>query len=426
MAILQNLPPELLHTIFASMEYERPHASLIACSTVSRLWRDIALPYLFSTLKARRRESFADVIFFLSAHAHIAACVKRLWLQRGSSSFARPEVDHDTVHALLAHLPALVNLSFHTVRFVSSRPQGDIGPSGSPPASESSAIRTVPPTDAGVTPKGSAHCNGPYRLHLVILYSCTVPHDPTALFRILSLCDMDTLRATLNELPGTDSAQVDLAALHRPLRVRWLRVAVQKRPAPARTAQHPPPLLEALRRALEPGCVRALDVGCHDWDEVESAGALLRDVGRNLTTLRLSVFWGTGKDIVPERWRSLNLSLCTKLETFEFSFPPFDSILPDRFGTACANIVRLLPVGMRTIVLQLPELMHEAKSDYPRTLGLREIEEAVMEDRRGRFPELTRVVLHFVDYGEDKFEAWATISSRVMPRLGREGLLHAM
>ncbi len=130
-------------------------------------------------------------------------------------------------------------------------------------------------------------------------------------------------------------------------------------------------------------------------------------------------------DVALERWGAMSLASCAKLETFEFSFPPWDSILPDYSGRACANIVKLLPAGVQTIVLRLPELMAEAAPEYPRTLGLREVEEAVLEDRQGRIPELTRVVLGFVDYKADQFETWATISSRVMPRLGREGLLHA-
>ncbi|KAM5543503.1 hypothetical protein V8D89_002754 [Ganoderma adspersum] len=293
MPTLHDLPPELLHEIFVWMEHEPlPRAtSFGACSVVSRIWRDVALPYLFSTLKARRRESFADIIPFLDAHPHIAACVKRLWLQQAGVPSAKPEVDHDTVSALLARLPALVNLSFHSVKFVGPRSPGDAVPSGPQPASESSAAQAIPSTDAHTPHWHDSNHNSPYRLSLVILYSCTVPTDPTALFRILSLCEMDTLRATLNELPGIDSAQVDPAVLHRPLRVRWLRVAVQKRPA--RIARRPPALLEALRRALEPGCVRAFDVTCNNWDEVGGAGALLRDAGRSLTTLRLKVFWAS-------------------------------------------------------------------------------------------------------------------------------------
>ena len=130
------------------------------------------------------------------------------------------------------------------------------------------------------------------------------------------------------------------------------------------------------------------------------------------------------EDTALERWRVLNVSLCTKLETFEFSLPSWGDD-PDRSGSACAKIVKLLPVGVRTIVLRLPEQMFEAVPEYPRTPGLREVEDAVLEGRRWRFPELTRVVLGFVDYEEDKFEAWATVSSKVMPRLRREGLLHA-
>ena len=295
------LPPELLHAIFAWMERESspaPHTTFVACSVVSRLWRSVALSYLFSTLKVRRRESFEDVIPFLHAHPHIAACVKRLWLQQAGVSCSKPEVDHNTVSALLARLPALVYLSFHSVKFVGPRIPGDSVSSSLQLASELSATPPIPPADTHPLQSSPNRDGPPYRLGLVILYNCTVPADaggPTALFRILSLCEMDTLRATLNQLPGTDVAQVDLAALHRPLRVRWLRVAVQKRPTGITAARPPPPLLEGLRRALEPGCIRAFDVSCNNWDEVAGAGALLRDAGRCLTTLRLRVFWASGE-----------------------------------------------------------------------------------------------------------------------------------
>ena len=283
-----SLPPSLLHLIFAPVE-DGPQlrATLFACSTVSHLWRDVALPYLFSSLKVRRHESFADVIAFLSTRPYIAACIKRLWLHRSGppGSPSKPEVDHDTVHALLARLPALVNLTFHTVKFVDHCIQGDPVPSAPQASPHSSATGLVPHAAQSDQKKG----NGAYRLQLIYLYACTAPEGPTPLFRILSLCEMDTLRATLNQLPGTDAAQVDLAALHRPLRVRWLRVAVQKRPT--RVAKRPPPLLEALHRALEPGCVRELDVTLHTWDDVRTVRALLRNAGHNLASLRLNVSW---------------------------------------------------------------------------------------------------------------------------------------
>ncbi len=303
MATPHDLPPELLHAIFASMEHEPPpRGTLVACSAVSHLWRDVALPYLFSTLKARRRESFADVIPFLSTHPHIAACVKRLWLQRRGTDVPRPEVDHDTVHALLARLPALVNLSFHTVAFVGPRLHVPLSPQT---ASKSLATQPISTTDVCTPPSGDR--NGPYRLQVVLLYSCSVRHDLTPLFRILSLCEMETFRATLTVVLHHDSgagSQVDLTTLHRPLRVRWLRVGVQKR------QKSQTPLLEAFRRCLEPGCIRELDVACVDWNAIESAGALLRDVGCNLTTLRLNMLWTMSEGrpscdlaLVDDRWR---------------------------------------------------------------------------------------------------------------------------
>ncbi|KAI1783305.1 hypothetical protein LXA43DRAFT_1047332 [Ganoderma leucocontextum] len=417
MAILKDLPPELFHEIFAAMQddSERPLATLIACSVVSRLWRDIALPQLFSTFRTRRTESFTDVVRFLSTHAHIAACVKRLYLQRTGLVFPnpelklhlKPEIDHHTVHALLEHLPALHTLCFLGVKFVDAH----VVPSGSQFAS--SASPPVATTNTDALPDDLIR---PHHLQWVTLQCCTVPRDPTPLFRILSLGDIGTFQVIHTEFPDEP---LEPAALHRTLRMRKLELGLQSRWKLDR-------LLEAFQRRLEPGCVRELNVVCDNWTSIASAGALLRDVGRNLTVLKLRLSH-PGADAVNDmkRWAALKLSSCTALETFHF--------LPSTFmmdgagmspGTAFTNIAGSLAPSVRTIVLGLDMFVDEARLKPAESLGLEKLDKAVMEGGQGRFPELARVTLQFASCKKDELEAWATISRRAMPRLERAGLLH--
>ncbi|KAM5543504.1 hypothetical protein V8D89_002755 [Ganoderma adspersum] len=388
MAVLKDLPPEILQEIFAFVQNDGPPAILIACSVVSRLWRDIALPRLFFTFRTHRTESFTDVAHFLSTHAHIAACVKYLGLERTGSMFPgpgkalpNPEIDPYTAHTLLKCSPALRALSFHGVKFV---------------AQPIATTNTDALTDDWLRP---------YHLQWVNLNSCTIGHDPTPVFRILSQCDIDTFRMTLTEFPDEP---LESTVLHQTLRVRKLWLGLH-------SLRKPEQLIGALRRHLEPGFVRELNVWCDNQRSLESVGALLQDVGRNLTVLKLSLLWGA----------DAAKASCTTLETFHLL--PFTFMI-DNPGmapsTACANISRFLAPSVRTIVLQLQVQADEAGSKRAESFGLGELDEAVMKDKQRRFPELEKVTLQFVYCREGQLGAWSTAGKRAMPRLDGAGILH--
>ncbi|PIL23165.1 hypothetical protein GSI_14474 [Ganoderma sinense ZZ0214-1] len=394
MAVLQDLPVELLQGIFAFVQTEGPPTTLIACSAVSWWWRDIVLPQLFSTFNTRRTESFKDVVHFLSTHPHIAACVKHLRLGRTGCICTlsdlrkprpNPEVDHQTAHALLKCLPALQYLSFDCVRFV-------------------------------VTPNTNAlaeDCIRPYRLRWVSLDRCVIGADPTPLFRILSLCDIGTFQVTCTEFPNEAGLQAE--TLHRTLRMQ--RLWLPELHSQWKTGR----LMRALQRRLEPGCVRGLSIVCDNRQSLENTGALLRVVGRDLTSLKLRLSPG-----VPHTsrkwWASLNLSSCTALETFHLL--PFIS-MTDRTGMppggVCADIARSLAPSVRTIILQLYAEEGGPKGGDNFELG--KLDDVVMKNKQKRLPELDRVTLRFA-FCKDAFEAWSAASRKAMPGLDGAGILH--
>ena len=72
------LLPELVDVIFRYASQDK--ATISACALVSRDWRELALPHLFSDLKFRTRNArplkhFQD---FIDAHPHIARYVRKL------------------------------------------------------------------------------------------------------------------------------------------------------------------------------------------------------------------------------------------------------------------------------------------------------------------------------------------------------------
>ncbi|KAI0335795.1 hypothetical protein GY45DRAFT_1316521 [Cubamyces sp. BRFM 1775] len=100
---LDSLPHELIKFVFAYTSYHK--ATIAACTLVSRSWRTLSIPHLFSSLTVVRRGSFADFDDFLDKHPHIASCIRQLDLKHAVSP--RVAVTHATLARLLAKLPGL-------------------------------------------------------------------------------------------------------------------------------------------------------------------------------------------------------------------------------------------------------------------------------------------------------------------------------
>ena len=88
--------------------------------------------------------------------------------------------------------------------------------------------------------------------------------------------------------------------------------------------------------------------------------------------------------------------------------------------TAYADILRLLPMSVRTIRLRLPGDVKLVFSQRESAADTAAIERAVLADKRRRFPELEAVELEFDMLHSAECAAFA---AKLMPRLHESGLL---
>lgn len=131
-------------------------------------------------------------------------------------------------------------------------------------------------------------------------------------------------------------------------------------------------------------------------------------------------------------WAALNLSACPVLQSIHFYLLLFSdgSSIADRFDTlqftACAMILRQLRPAIRAITFELlehsePTQLEQEHQGIP-SLGV--IEDAVVEDRDKRFPELETVTLD-VGLCQD-VKPYYTVAAMVWPRLTAAGLLRVV
>ncbi|KAI9060348.1 hypothetical protein FKP32DRAFT_1595427 [Trametes sanguinea] len=117
-ARLPTLPLDIWHIVFD----RAPKATLLACSCVSRTWREVAVPYLFASIQVKRDAGcFADISEkLLDNHPHLTRYIRRLELGRDNdwsviSSDIYPVVSRDLLATLFLRLPCLEELRFRSV-----------------------------------------------------------------------------------------------------------------------------------------------------------------------------------------------------------------------------------------------------------------------------------------------------------------------
>ena len=181
-----TLPPELTDLVFRHASEDRDTA--LACTLVSRSWRDLALPHLFSALTVARQAAFENLLTFLNTAPHITRCVRALELGQisdededcNSQDAPPPAVRLDSLVALVAKLPALRVLLLRGIFFVDP-------PSTNPP------IRANPVASPGVASSGVLK-------HLEVhgCFTHSIPDVP--------LVDLLTLIGVLQALPAESIA----------------------------------------------------------------------------------------------------------------------------------------------------------------------------------------------------------------------------
>ncbi|RDX51789.1 hypothetical protein OH76DRAFT_273240 [Lentinus brumalis] len=86
---LGDLPVEVFHQILATLQDGREPDTIATCSLVSRRWRAVALPYLFSVITIREEADFEDFLDFVANAPHICRCIRTLTLTGDGDGVAR-------------------------------------------------------------------------------------------------------------------------------------------------------------------------------------------------------------------------------------------------------------------------------------------------------------------------------------------------
>ena len=178
-----------------------PKPTLLACSRVSRVWRELAVPYLFRSLQVCRNSSYDDFLRFLDENTDIALYIRSLTLGyappalappapdvtvdfNATISFTRPVVDRVLLATLADKLPRLQELKLYYI--VLSSP--DV----------SRRALTIPSASAVPAPAGMAEKlrSGLPRLRRLSIEGCWSASASTK-----TACDSYTLLDILSALP---------------------------------------------------------------------------------------------------------------------------------------------------------------------------------------------------------------------------------
>lgn len=81
---IHRLPVELLDLALQCL-WDSDKPTIIACSQVSRLWHEVARPYLFAFLKITSRSDFVEFLASLHAHPDTTRHVRKLELKNAQT-----------------------------------------------------------------------------------------------------------------------------------------------------------------------------------------------------------------------------------------------------------------------------------------------------------------------------------------------------
>ncbi|KAI0716460.1 hypothetical protein C8Q76DRAFT_407700 [Earliella scabrosa] len=371
MTFTKHVPFDVIECILSHARQMVDRQTFFAWATVSRAWRELCLPHLFSSLRIRtaRLESFAT---FLTASPHIGRHVKNLVVY-GPPTIAsrmpwqlfvslRVSPDSHLVRAL-SHLPALRTLRCQDIWFL--RPED--------------SLPFI--TDQPIFPT-------PFKLHRLVLHRCWVPTQHRSSFAsVLTAFDTDIIevmeasfqRGLMRPMPQSDF----LPRASPPLitcRSLLLR--------PLQDSEGHSLTVDAFRRTLLPGGLRTLTVDCWTWPHVQLVGGLLRECCSNLEELNLDVFnimLAMREDVehVTE-WVALKLTSCPQLRSLSFVIPfgNYRAIDTGRFScTALAELLSHAPPTLQTVDLRLVRLGEAQPSDLGTSVTLPRVQQSL--SRRG-------------------------------------------
>ncbi|KAI0331624.1 hypothetical protein GY45DRAFT_1321950 [Cubamyces sp. BRFM 1775] len=402
---LDNLPLELVDLVFRhAASLNDAKKTIIACACVSRLWRKLSLPHLFSSLKVVNLHDFYDFSTFLATRPDLARHIQILTLARlrrygmlpVAEAVLGPNISHSGLVNIAARLPKLRELHLDTVFIL----------------------------DSGIDPTSPTALLPPhFRLKKLSMHSCCGRVGQMTLFPLTTL--VDTLRilpADVVDLSwltlACDAGDVTFDGVRLPAAPRWpnegLQVSTLILDRIASRSSWPPidtmRFYGVLRQVLAPQCIRSFQAqrrkDLHStrpkptFDKRNPnalcvLGELLEHAGGDALQ-HLSLPFSIGGVIEypedrPEHWRILRLHKCQSLQSFSLSIhkppdhpPPTPRIL---LSAGCIALLVHLPTTLRTFTLILwPQASPEEIEDQT-TLNLQALDEFLVT----RFPQLAEV-----------------------------------
>ncbi|KAI9060343.1 hypothetical protein FKP32DRAFT_1595421 [Trametes sanguinea] len=405
---LPALPLDVLHAVLE-------HASkpaLLACSVVSRTWREAAVPHLFASLEiARSAGSCADSSGeFLDAYPHLARYIRRLrlvhqnprWLILPLDTY--PVVDRGMLATLLTRLPCLEELYLRSLW-----------------------ISTVPPRLSDVSKNTG-------RLRKLTLADCGAEGKPTAcadlriLLDLASAVPVDMLHIELL----TVEREADNPVASPPIRLldcHALRLELQAEQSLDPGWDMMFWICDDLSAAFAPCCLTSLDLGCRSLSHVENS---LRKLGQFLAhacsrTMRHLAFpviieSTLASNYTSEQadfWRVVNLYQLISIETFELALMvPTPGYMPRvPLGAVCVALFSVLPPVLREVTITLWGVKEACQVKSKEMLHLGVLDDAL----DARAPVLEKVRLAF--RGQWYLVEFTTAAMKAMSKCKKRGIL---
>ncbi|KAI0656901.1 hypothetical protein C8Q70DRAFT_302078 [Cubamyces menziesii] len=409
------LPIDICDTIF---EFA-PKPTLLACSCVSRAWREAARPHLFRALKILRDGpgSYDDFLQFLDENADIARYIRDLTLGYAAPPYpetsknfvpvdTRPVVRRRFLVTLVEKLPRLEELRLSGILLD--------GPDPSHTAvtlplatSTSEGARCTAPAIADGSKLGS------FRLKWFLIVDCrsvgsNACYIPT-LVDILSAVPADTvqmrdvyisfsLRHSLGQIKSIPEGQLDVCALFMDAN-------------PFRAERQIRYLYDALRRAFAPRCLRRLRLDYMDRTSnsgLRSLGEIIRRAGGDaLRDLELPFVIdgpvGLSED-TQEHWSVLHLDECRNLEALKISLrlDKHGPVPRVPYSAVCNAILAHISPTLRRLTITLLLVYGDEQIGCSQTVCLGALDDVL----EGRFPGLEVVQLEMQARGILKVTQW--------------------
>ncbi|KAH9899374.1 hypothetical protein C8Q73DRAFT_787259 [Cubamyces lactineus] len=413
-------------------------STLLACSRVSRMWRELSLPYLFQFIQVHRNASYDDFVQFLDGNATLARYIRDLTLGYAppalapptpdvevrlefTISYTRPVVDRKLLVMLAAKLPRLQKLKLYYIVLSSTHPSLLALQSTTP---STSAV----PAPADVADKRRSRLPRLQRLSIEgccsIGASTETPCDLYTLLDIFSALPVDSIY-TKDIYVSVEGGlpQSGWGDPQGPLSMHTLHMEAHPQHFGLNLGQ----LYDALRRAATPRCLCRLrldHIVRRSASCLRALGELLHHAGQDALREFELPFTIDGEILPledsPNYWGVLRLDECCNLDTSGISLGLEHHEPAPRvpYSAVCIAILSRITPALRRLTITLMSVTHEEQIKSNEVLCLGALENMLEE----RFPALEMVRLEMRRPKINLLEC-ATAASEVMPKSKARGIL---